>query len=419
MAEFEYIAYDPDGKMVSGKFESASRTSAIKNLERGKLKLVSLNLAQKGQVVTEHTQKSTPLFPARAELSKNTYLTQNQLVLFTEELSDLLEAGLQLEQALHTMENRQELNTIKDVSRILRQYVRDGSSFSQALKKASPSFDELYCNLVSAGEMAGALPKILRRQATYLSAMENLRNRVMQSLIYPSFIVLSGILLMFFFMTFLVPQLSTLFSKTGQAMPISTLILVKTSGFLGDNWIYIAGLTFLSIGGIIFSIQTKKGREFWDKYSLRAPLIGNILLAKIIAQICQTLSTLIVSGLPLLASVRLASMTAGNLFIQEKLKRIIEMMGDGQSFSKALARTGGWPPAMIDIIQVGEQTGELAVSMEKVAIRYDRDLQRKTDALTALIQPLIIVLLSLLVGLVAYSIMAGIFQSISGLRIKG
>jgi type II secretory pathway component PulF len=411
MALFSYHAVRRSGERVSGQVEAQSRTEAFRKLDRESLQPISL-VQQEG---IETNGAGTPEINS-ALPTRNIRLSGSQIILFTEEMSDLLDAGLQLEPALRVMEGRKELSGIKAVASALRQQVREGSSLSSALRLVSPSFGDLYCNLVSAGELSGSLPQLLRRQATFLVTMDDLRKKVVSALIYPSMIFVLGIGLIFLFMTYLVPQLTTLFQKTGKDLPLLTRMLIQTSDFFAHYWwAMIAGIAAAVFGFLQF-IRMPLGRSWWHTTQLRLPLFGSVLRRRYYAQFSQTMANLVANGIPLLNSLRLMTSATGNVHLRSLTEKVVEMVGEGGSLSRALQRVGEFPPLFIDMIAVGEQTGDLAQALERIGRRYDKELNISIQRLTSLIQPVVILIMAAMVGLIAYSIINGIFDAISGLR---
>jgi len=247
MALFVYQAVSKNGQRVAGEVEAQSRAEAFRKLDRDRLQPISLS--QKDGVEATGTVSAKKESGEGALRTRNIRLSRGQIILFTEEMSDLLDAGLQLEPALRVVEGRKELSSIKAVASALRQQVREGSSLSHALRIVSPSFGDLFCNLVAAGEVSGSLPELLRRQSIFLVAIDDLRKKVVSALIYPSMIFVLGIGLIFLFMTYLVPQLTTLFQKTGRDLPLLTRLLVQTSDFFSHYWwAVIAGVAVVVFG---------------------------------------------------------------------------------------------------------------------------------------------------------------------------
>jgi type II secretory pathway component PulF len=411
MAVFSYNAVSRDGGRVSGQVEAQSRAEAFRKLDRERLQPISL--VQQDGVETSAQRPKAADEPAA---TRNIRLSGSQIILFTEEMSDLLDAGMQLEPALRIMESRNETSSIKSVASAVRQQVREGSSLSSALRLVSPSFGDLFCNLVAAGELSGSLPQLLRRQATFLITLDDLRKKVVSALIYPAMIFVLGIGLIFLFMSYLVPQLTTLFQKTGRDLPLLTRILVQTSDVFSHYWWAIVGGIAATVVGFLQLIRTPPGRRWWHRTQLQLPLFGSVLRGRFYAQFSETMANLIANGIPLLNSLQLMTSATGNLHVRGLMERVVEMVREGGSLSRALQRVGEFPPLFIDMIAVGEQTGDLAQALGRVGRRYDKELNIKIQRLTALVQPVVILVMAGMVGVVAYSIINGIFDAVSGLR---
>lgn len=415
MAAYTYEAIQRGGRRLRGEIEARSRSEACDKLSREQLQPLWLKL--RGHSMDAQNQSTDNL--QHSSLPRGGYrLSAKQVMFFTEELSDLLEAGLQLEQALRIMENRQEGSALKDVSAYLRREVREGVNFSTALRKASASFGELFCNLVAAGEQGGALHAILKRTLAYQKLIADLKSKVVGALVYPAFIGFAGLLLIILFVSYLVPQLGTLLGTSGNKMPLATAVLLAASKFLGAYWWLIA----LVIVGLAFAfralLQTEPGRVWWDRVQLRIPLVGPILRAKFLAQFAQTLATLTSNGIALYGALKLTNAATPNVFLRGLISRVTDDVGEGVSLSRAMARTKSFSSVFIDMIVVGEQTGNLPQALEKTGARYDKELNAAIGALTSMIQPAVIVVMAGVVGVVAYCMMGGIFQAVSGLRGK-
>jgi len=407
MPEFTYKATDAGGTSAAGKISANSRGEAYRMLrERG---LQPTSVAAADGSATEQKRGGDEPLPK---------LTNPQLLAFTEELAELLEAGLKLEGALKVIEQRQEKSGIQPVAAHLRQRVRDGVRFSAALKECGNSFDPLYCNLAAAGEASGALPQILKRQCAYLTLIEDLRRRVVSSLLYPSVVFASAVVLMFVFLTFLVPQLSVLLGKTGQKLPTITLALIWTSEFCGKYWWAIIAFIGLVVLLARAGVRTPAGRAWWDRAILDVPVVGPVLRAKFYAEMLQTLSTLVSNGVALLNGIQLMTAASTNVFLNGLLVKVGELVGEGTGLATSLRRVGFFPPVMMDILAVGEQTGDIASSLERAARRYDKELTSRIGHLTTLVQPAIILMVALFVGVVAYSMIAGILTSVSSLKAR-
>lgn len=406
MPAFSYTALTTTGQTVTGSITVGSRAEAFRKIEAQALTPVKVTQEEKSEAAK-----------AKAAADEGPVkLKRAQLILFTEELADLLDGGLQIDQAFRVMQERQEAESLRRIAATMRNELREGSTVAKALKKASPSFDELYCNLAAAGEVSGSLPSILRRLATNLTVMADLQAKVTSAMIYPAFLIGACVVLMIVFMTFMVPQITDLMAKNGQQLPAATQFLISFNNFMASWWWAIAAaLTaiFLTFRGYISS---PAGRMWWDETRLKLPLFGSIMSMRFYAQFAHSLGNLITNGVPLLNSIRLVSKISANVFIQDLLAKVTAMVSEGSPLSTALRKVGSFPLLLADMIAVGEQTGQLGKSMEKCAVRYDKELDKRIKRMTAMITPIILVIMAVMVGTVAYSIVAAIAQSVTGIR---
>lgn len=407
MPVFVYQALQADGGKTSGEVEALSRREAFGKLRKQNLQPFSLALRDETRTTRTAKERIAP--------SKNITLTRVQVLIFTEELCDLLEAGLRLDRALQVIEQRQDKSALRAVAASARQSLREGATFSVALKAASPSFTDLYCNMVKAGEASGTVSKILKRQVEFLTMMGELQRRVTSALIYPSVIFTAGIALLAVFMGFLLPQLIALLTKTGKTLPLATRLLIAVSNFFGAYWWII--LIVLAVIVLVFRQLTSKGAglAWWDQTKLQLPFIGPLLRMRFYAQFTQTLSTLLNNDVSLMQAMQLIRNATPNVYLQHLLGRLADHVQDGAQLSRAIARTEFFPPTLVDIMQVGETTGDLGGALERSAKNYDKQLSLVIERATALIQPLVILVVALFVGLIAYSMISGILQTVSGL----
>ncbi len=422
MAVFTYQGTGEKGERRSGEIEAASRSEALRRLSLDRIQPLKL-VAKVAEVVAAEKAKGQSARPQaaaarsrRESLSGNIRLSNAQVILFTDELADFLHSGLQLEPALQSMENREAKSPVKTVSAFLREKVRDGTSFSEALKMASPDFGELYCNLVAAGEVSGAMAPLLQRQAVHLVEMQDLRSRVQLALIYPSVIVVAGIGAVAVFMTVLVPQMVNLFAKTGSAIPLPTYILIKMSHFTQHYGLFVAATAAVLITLFITYIRQPAGQRWWDEAKLRIPLLGPLLSAAFYAQFCQTMSNLLQNGLPLLTALKLMSRATGNVFYRGLILRITDLVGEGASLTRSMKTVGNIPPDLRDMVKVGEQTGDLGTTLEKIGQRYEKRIRESVDRIMSVVPFIVISGLGLMVLLIAWSMLSGIYGAMQGLQ---
>ncbi|MGD9420540.1 MAG: type II secretion system F family protein [Verrucomicrobiota bacterium JB025] len=431
MPVFAYKALATNGSVTTGEIDASDRPEALRLLDRKGLQPVNLKQtsaavpsANRNNGKKKAKEENVPTVRSHGKAAEEEEpipegpikLKKPEVVMFTEELSDMLAAGLQLEPALKSMENRQELGNLKAVSYKIRHIVRDGVNFSTALKKVSPSFGPLYCSLAAAGEASGALDEILKRQAHYLKTLSELQSRLILAMIYPAFLIVAGIGVSIVFVTTLIPQLTQLIESTpGGEIPMGAAILIVASDFISKWWIVI--LVTLIASGIFFKAwkDNEANRPAWDRMKLKLPLMGAVITSRFYVQFLETMANLVGNGLPLLRALELSRDATQNLSLRSQLNRVIDQVGDGRSFSKALIRTGAFPALLIDMISVGEQTGKIDQSLRRAAERYDKELDKDLQRIMALIMPTVLIIMAGLIGTMAYLMITAIFQTISNL----
>jgi type II secretory pathway component PulF len=411
MPYFVYSAHGPSGT-VTGELTASDRADAFAQLAKKRLQPIKLEAA--GTAAAKASGKaSSAAAPAPTGAIK---LKLQQVVMFVEELSELMAAGIQLEPALGTMERRRELSGIKVLATALRNKVRDGMSFSKAVAATSPSFGPLFCALATAGEASGTLPEIMKRQAKYMRNLAALRSKVMGALVYPLFLMAAAVGVSILFVTYLIPKLMTLLNSTGGKMPLAANIIMGASDIIKAWWWVIAAI--LLTGFILFKSWAARPESAipYARLRLNLPLFGPVLKARFYVQFLETLSNLVGNGLPMMNAMQLTQQATENAHYRTELDPIIRYVGEGVALSRAMERSGIFPPLMLDIVNVGEQTGKLSEALARGADRFDSELTKKIEKLTALIQPAIITLMAGMVGIMAYLMVTTIFQTISGIN---
>ena len=410
MPAFAYTAIDSAGKTVKGAVSVRNKAEVYRELAKKALSPVS---------VREESAAKSKKAAAAADAENAgppPKLKRSTLILFTYELADLLDAGMQLEQALRILHERQDDKAIKAVSAILRDDIREGTRFSVALKKASPSFDELYTNLIAAGEASGSLALILRRLADNLKVIQDLQQRVISALIYPAFLFGLAVVLIIVIGTVVLPQLTSLLNNSKGEMPLMTAMLVGTSGFLSKWWwmvIVVAVAIWLTFKMVV---SQPKGRAWWDRYKLSVPLFGPVLAYQYCAQFSQSLGNLVTNGVPLMSGLRLLCRATPNVYLHGLLEKVLLLVSEGGALSSAMRKVGWFPGLLMDLVAIGEQTGDLGKSLQKAATRYDNELSKRIDRLTKVIPPVVLIIIGIVVMVVAFAIISTLFQSINSIR---
>ena len=413
MPQFAYRARDAQGSLVEGVLDCPDRAVAIRQI-----------VLQKGTPVRidrvgpeAKTAQRDGAAPAPAP-TQNLKIPHGQLLVFTEQLAHLLQAGMTLDEGLSVLEKRLKQPRVQQMTHTLHQALVDGRSFSQALSELPRIFPPLYVNLVAAGEASGALPQILLRVVKSLMQAKELRDRVQQALIYPAFLALAGAVLVTIFITFMVPQLTGFMAQTGGALPLPTRILLHINHAITGYW-WVGVLAGISaVVGFRALVRTDEGRIGWDRFQLMIPGYGRVIRHRYYAQFSRTLGTLIENGIPLLRALDLVTEIAGNRFLEQKLGEVRKAVIDGATLSAALQAQKLFPDLFTDMMSVGEQTGHFAETMQAIADVYERELDKTVGLISQLIPPVIIVVIAALVGLVVFSILSAVFEMTHSLQVR-
>jgi type II secretory pathway component PulF len=412
MPQFAYRARNAQGSLVEGVLDCADRAVAIRQIELQKCTPVRIELVGP-EPQTAQREGVAPASPTR-----NLKIPHGQLLVFTEQLAHLLQAGMTLDEGLSVLEKRLKQPRVQQMTHTLHQALVDGRSFSQALSELPRIFPPLYVNLVAAGEASGALPQILLRVVKHLMQAKELRDRVQQALIYPAFLALAGAVLITIFITFMVPQLSGFMAQTGGALPLPTRILLQIHHAITGYWWLgvLAGIS--AVIGFRALVRSDEGRISWDRFRLMIPGYGRVIRHRYYAQFSRTLGTLMENGIPLLRSLDLVTEIAGNRFLELKLSEVRKSVIDGATLSAALQAQKMFPDLFTDMMAVGEQTGHFAETMQSIADVYERELDKTVGLISQLIPPVIIVVIAVLVGLVVFSILSAVFEMTHSLQFR-
>src|SRR5437773_4193108 len=412
MPQFTYRARNAQGTLVEGVLDCADRAVAIRQIELQQCIPVRIELVGPEPKAVKRDGQA-PTSP-----SQNLKIPHGQLLVFTEQLAHLLQAGMTLDEGLSILKKRLKQPRVQQMTHTLHQGLVDGRSFSQALSDLPRIFPPLYVNLVAAGEASGALPQILLRLVKHLMQAKELRDRVQQALIYPAFLALAGGALITIFITFMVPQLSGFMAQTGGVLPLPTRILMQIHHAITGYWWVGLLLGISAVIGFRALVRTDEGRLGWDRFRLMIPGYGRVIRHRYYAQFSRTLGTLIENGIPLLRSLDLVTEIAGNRFLELKLGEVRRAVIDGATLSAALQEQKLFPDLLTDMMTVGEQTGHFADTMQAIADVYERELDKTVGLISQLIPPVIIVVIAVLVGLVVFSILSAVFEMTHSLQFR-
>jgi len=337
------------------------------------------------------------------------------IAIFTRQLATMIDAGLPLVQSLEILSSQQESKTFKEVLRQVREDVEGGSTFAGALKKHPATFNELYTNLVVAGEEGGILDTILTRLANYIEKAEALKKKVKSALIYPSTIVGVAIIVVMILMIFVIPVFETMFKSAGQNLPLPTYIVMQLSRFVKGYVLFIIPALILGFYLLRKYYQTNTGKLMIDRMLLKLPVFGPLFKKIAVARFSRTLGTLVSSGVPILDGLNIVSRTAGNRTVENAILNARASIREGETIAEPLGRSNIFPPMVIQMISVGESTGALDTMLSKIADFYEEEVDIAVANLTSLLEPFLMIFLGVVIGGVVIAMYLPIFQMASAI----
>ena len=396
--EFSYKATDRLGKIFEGAMEGRDEKAVVESLQ--KLGYIPIRISA--------SQAQGAMKPGIRSYFER--VTLKDLMLFTQELSTLIEAGLPLDRSLQILAELTEKEKFREVVRDLLRKIEAGSSFSEALSSYPGIFPRLYVNMVKAGEVGGVLNVILARLTKYLQTSKETREYLVSVLIYPALLTLVSGASIVILLTFVIPRFAKIFADMGGTIPLPTQILLSVSQFVKDYWWAIAG-GLLAIGfGIRSYTKQGEGKVQWDQLKLRLALVGNLVKQMEIARFARTLGTLIQSGVPILQALQIVRETASNEIIARSIGEVHTGVKQGGSISKTLQSQGIFPPLAVHMMTVGEETGKLDEMLIRVAETYEVSLQNALKRFISLLEPMIILFMGLVIGFIVVSMLLAIFS---------
>ena len=425
MPTFHYIALDQNGQESAGVIDAASESEAITNLRQQQLYPTQVVQEGKGDVaaIKKRAKSAAPRAAkgaAGAKASGAAKVKGKTLMVFTRQLATLIDSGLPLLRGL-TVLGRQEPNPImKRTVTTLADSVQTGSTFSESLQQFPKIFNKLYVNMVKAGELGGVLEIALNRLAEYQEKAQKLKNKVVAAMVYPIIVMIIAVAIMVFLMLVIVPKFEKIFEDmlgSRDKLPEITKIVIGFSRWMGSNFWYlvIIGALFF-IFWKIFS-ATVKGRVVIDQMKLKMPLFGDVQRKTAISRFTRTLGTLVTSGVPILQALNITRETAGNVVVSNAITKIHDAVKEGESMVGPLEGSGVFPPMVISMVDVGEETGQLPEMLLKVADVYEDEVDNSVSALTSMLEPLMIVLLAVVVGTIVLALflpLIKVIQELSG-----
>jgi type IV pilus assembly protein PilC len=392
---FTYKGRTLSGTQVAGELKAKDRVE-LERVLRSKKILVS-------QVSTK---------PSQIQIRIGTGIKKVHISRFTRQFATMIAAGLPMVQCLEILSQQMESAPLRKVIAEIKESVQAGTTLAEALSKHKKVFDDLFVNMVDAGEIGGALDVILMRLATYREKADALVRKVRGALIYPAVVMTVAIGVTFAMLTYIVPVFAKMFSGLGAELPAPTRFILSLSGFIRGN--ILIGLVLLILLIVAYKLysRTDKGRFNIDRIKLRVPLIGDLIRKSSIARFSRTLGTLISSGVPILDALDITARASGNRIIHDAVKRSVLSIAEGETITQPLKQCGVFPPMVTQMISVGEKTGGLDDMLAKIADFYDEEVDAAVAALTSIIEPVIIVLMGVVIGGILISMYLPMFEII-------
>jgi type IV pilus assembly protein PilC len=340
------------------------------------------------------------------------------LMIFTRQLATLIDAGLPLLRGLNVLAKQERDSLLKGTINKVADSVQGGSTFSEGLAQHPRLFNDLYVNMVRAGELGGVLELVLTRLAEFQEKAQKVKNKVVTAMVYPIIVLLLAMGIMTFLLIFIVPKFETIFHDMlgDKPLPTITLFVIGISDFMQKHWAVLLGVIVVVFTACKVAARTRAGRSVIDRAKLRAPLFGDLIRKTSISRFSRTLGTLVTSGVPILQALNITRETAGNMVIARAISQVHDSVKEGESIVQPLEASGAFPPMVISMIDVGEETGQLPEMLLKIAEVYDDEVDNSVAALTSLLEPIMIVLLALIVGTIVIALFMPLISIISGLQ---
>lgn len=416
MNAFRYQAIQESGTPVQGTIEAEDRKAALRILgQRGlfpsNLELCSGNGNGNGGATTAVVPTRSP-----ALLGAGGYVSKKDITAFTRELSALVAAGIPIPQALDSLGEEKENPALRGVVLKIADSVRKGAALSKSLEEHPKLFSTLYVSMVRVGEEAGQLAKVMNDLANLLEHEDEVRGEVVAAIAYPLFVLGFGIITVTVLLTVVLPRLFTMLQEILPTLPLPTLILLRTSGFLHHFWWLVFAAIFAIVFGIWRYVKTAAGAEAWDRLKLKLPLMGRVFRSAALGRFARTLGTLVNAGVSLLPALKIVEHTIGNRILAQQVARVAEETRGGDSLAGPLRKLGVFPRTVVQMIDVGEETGKLDEMLLKVADIEERQMRAQTKVLISLLAPVLILIVGGIVGFIVIAILLPIFKMSSAIN---
>jgi len=406
MAVYEYIALDERGKRTRGIVDADSRQAARRRLREMGLHPTGVKETDQADVADRSVSLGMKL---RRPISA-------EVCLVTRQLAVLIGAGMQLVEALSCVLDQIDHPRLTKIVYDVRERVRQGATFADALAAYPKVFNDLYINMVRAGEKSGALDTILARLADFLETQARLASRVKSASVYPVLMIVLGGLIVMFLMAVVIPSISEMFVRMNQQLPAVTRMLMSTSDFVRHQWYIITAVVVMTVVGVRRYVRSEAGRRVWHRTLLRLPLFGELALKMAVSRFARTLGTLLEGGLSMLGALSIVQALVRNAVIETAIEDTQEAVRSGQDLAGPLRRAEVFPPMLTHMVSLGERSGQLEQMLLKVADSYDEDVDTTVNTLVGLLEPAMIIVMGIIVGFIVLAVLLPIFNMSQNIR---
>jgi type IV pilus assembly protein PilC len=430
MPKYNYVALDARGNETKGSIEVGSQNEAIGRVKEMGLFPTKITESEKEEKAATKKGKAKPA-PRKAGKKGGGVniniripglgggVKPKVLTTFTRQLATLVDAGLPLLRGLRVLEKQERSGTLKSILGQLATSIEGGSTFSEALAQHPKVFNRLFVNMVKAGELGGVLEVVLKRLAEFSEKAQKIKGKVKAALFYPSAVLIVAIGIMILLMTFVVPKFKDVFGGMGITLPGFTVFVLAVSDIIRNNILGTMGALAVVVVLFLLFIKTKFGRRIWDKTKLVMPPMGQVVSKVAISRFTRTLGTLVSSGVPILQALTIVRETAGNVIIANAVQKVHESVKEGETITAPLEASRVFPPMVVSMVDVGEQTGALPEMLLKIADNYDEEVDNAVAAMTSLLEPIMIVFLAVIVGSIVIAMFLPLIAMISNLSGEG
>jgi type IV pilus assembly protein PilC len=427
MPRFTYLALDSRGQEATGLVEAPSRNEAIGQLRRTGLFPTNVSEDGKGGRVEGGAAKHSTIpasDPQVREKNNGVVLFQRKkvkpkiLMIFTRQLATLIDSGLPLLRGLKVLAKQERDRVLKRTIENLGDSVQSGNTFSESLAQFPRIFNDLYVNMVKAGEIGGVLELVLTRLAEFQEKAVKTKNKVAVAMVYPIIVMTMATAIMGFLLVFIVPKFEAIFHDMlgDRPLPAITTLVINVSRVVQGHWLVFVGVIFAIIAGYKFANRTTPGKWTLDRAKLQFPLFGDVIRKTAISRFSRTLGTLVTSGVPILQALTITRETAGNSVIARAISQVHENVKEGEPIVQPLEASGAFPPMVVSMVDVGEETGQLPEMLLKIADVYDDEVDNSVAAMTAALEPIMILFLALVVGTIVVALFLPLIGIIQGLQ---